>query len=370
MKASSASVGSHRSLVFLVNGDPQSAAAFRARGLTAHLTSEYQISIGYRTGNKRRAILRFLHFLYRTKPNATYVIDMAYSGVLAGLLYKLFWRNRLIIDTGDAIYALARSMGRNTAGACLTWLLEWSALRFADQLIVRGSAHKEMLYRKGLHAEVIHDGIETTLFQPMDVTDLRQRYELMDYLTVGVVGSITWNPRLQMCYGLEIIEALRLLNDLPVKGVVIGDGSGLDWLKARAREYGLTDRVLFFGRIPYSELPRYVNLIDICVSTQTNDVVGRVRTTGKLPIYLATGRYILATRVGEAALVLPDNMLVEYRDCKDREYPKRLAWRVRDILDNRDQLRDAELTRLLAVRHFDYTQLAQRLSTVLASQIA
>ena len=61
---------------------------------------------------------------------------------------------------------------------------------------------------------------------------------------------------------------------------------------------------------------RYVNrleenlgALDVVLSTQSNDVVGQVRTTGKLPLYMANGRFILATDVGEASLVLPDAWL-------------------------------------------------------------
>src|SRR5439155_17871072 len=108
-----------------------------------------------------------------------------------------------------------------------------------------------------------------------------------------------------------------------VKGVVIGDGSGLPILRARCREYGIEDRVLFLGRLPYEELPRYLGLIDVCLSTQTNDLVGQVRTTGKLPLYLAAGRYVLASRVGEAARVLDADMLVDHDGQVDTGYPQR-----------------------------------------------
>src|SRR5262249_19682298 len=157
------------------------------------------------------------------------------------------------------------------------------------------------------------------------VTDLRHTYGLGEMITIGLVGSITWSPNLRMCYGTELLEAICLLRDLPVKGVVIGDGSGLAILKSQARERGIEDRILFLGRIPYNDLPKYLNLIDICLSTQTNDTVGQVRTTGKLPLYLASGRFVLASRVGEAALVLPDSMLVDYENTKDPEYAQRLA---------------------------------------------
>ena len=81
---------------------------------------------------------------------------------------------------------------------------------------------------------------------------------------------------------------------------MIGGGSGVPHLKALCKLYEIEDRILFLDHIPYDELPQYLNLLDICLSTQTNNLVGQVRTTGKLPLYLATRPYILASDVGEA----------------------------------------------------------------------
>ena len=67
--------------------------------------------------------------------------------------------------------------------------------------------------------------------------------------------------------------------------------------------------------------------IDVCLSTQTNDVIGNVRTTGKLPLYLAAGRFVLASRVGEAARVLPPRCWSIPRRL-DPDYPAKLAERV------------------------------------------
>jgi len=354
-------------VVFLVNGDPQSAVGFRARSLAAHLDCQYDIVIAYRTENKEASILEFLRFLHEGKPTITYVFDMAYSGVIAGLWHKFLFRNRLIIDTGDSIYALAQSVGtRGRLGLWMTWLLEWCSLRFADQIVVRGTVHKHRLSSKGVRVEVIQDGVETELFRPMEVDDLRRRCGLDRVTTVGLLGSITWSPKLQMCYGTELLEALYLLRDLPIKGVVIGDGSGLEMLKTRARECGIEDRILFLGRIPYHELPQYLNLIDICLSTQTNDAAGEVRTTGKLPLYLASGRYVLASRVGEAALLLPESMLVDYENTKDAKYAQRLAQKIRTACEDPQVLRTSAVNRSLAVQHFDYALLSRRLSTVLS----
>jgi glycosyltransferase involved in cell wall biosynthesis len=354
-------------VALLVNGDCNSPGAFRARAFAEHLKNRYDLRIEYIAGNKVTSILRFFRFLRRTKPATAYVVDMAYSGVAAGLLYRLLFRRRLIIDTGDSIYALARSMGRNRIGLWLTWLLESCSLRLADRIVVRGTVHKHWLASRAIEVDVVQDGVESDLFRPMDVPDLRRRHGLDGVITVGLVGSLTWNGRLQMCYGSELIEALYLMRDLPLKGVIIGDGSGLERLKARAKECGIEDRVLFLGRIPYRELPAYLNMIDICLSTQTNDAVGQVRTTGKLPLYLACGRYVLASRVGEASLLLPEEMLVDYEGTKDPDYPLKLARKIRSALKNSRWRQDQQTNRVLAARHFDYAVLTRRLAPALES---
>jgi glycosyltransferase involved in cell wall biosynthesis len=161
------------------------------------------------------------------------------------------------------------------------------------------------------------------------------------------------------------VELIRLLRDRPVVGVVIGDGTGLPFLRERCQQYGITDRVRFLGRVPYEDLPRYLNAMDICLSTQSDDLAGRVRTTGKLPLYMACGRYILASRVGEAALVLSNDMLVEHVGPFDPEYPARLARRVEDLLADPSLLRRGLANRVIAETRFDYDSLARRVDALI-----
>lgn len=359
-------------VAFIINGEPGSAMGHRARALAKPLRDRFDIQLAYRTGNKLAAALRFVKFLADAKPQVTYVFDISYSGVLAAWFHRLIFRNRLIIETGDAIYELMRSTGnRGRIGLGLTRWLENFSLRIADSIVVRSRNHQRLLERRGVIADVVQDGVETAEFKLQNVAELRQRLGLEGALTVGLVGSSIWSEKLGMCYGWELIELLRLLPDAPgeggkrVIGVIIGDGSGIPHLKARCREYGIEDRVLFLGRLSQEELPRYLNLIDVCLSTQTNDAVGQVRTSGKLPQYLATGRYVLASEVGEAALVLAPPMLVPYEGVQDWEYPKKLAARVNAILVEPEKLADGARNVAVAKEHFEYATLAARLGDVI-----
>src|SRR5207253_6361940 len=110
-----------------------------------------------------------------------------------------------------------------------------------------------------------------------------------------------------------------------------------------------------------------MKLIDICLSTQTNDIVGQVRTTGKLPLYLASGRYILASNVGEAALVLDNEMLVPYNGVKDESYPLKLAERINQLVERKGSFRPSEKNIALAREQFDYSVLSKRIAAVIES---
>ena len=354
-------------VAFLVNGGYNSPMAYRARSFATHLADSYEICIAYRGSNKFAAIVSFATFLIRKRPAVIYVFDMAFSGVLAAVGYKSFVRTPFIVDTGDSISALARSMGRSPTGVWLTDCLEKLSFLFADRIVVRGSFHLELLRKQNIRAELIRDGVDAVQFAACDATELRRQKQLDGVLTIGVIGSSIWNEKLQMCYGWDLVEAVRLLKNKPVKGILIGGGSGVSRLEALSKEYGIANQMLFPGFIQYEQLPLYLSMIDICLSTQTNDVVGQVRTTGKLPLYLASGRYILASNVGEAALVLDREMLVPYDGVKDKSYPFKLGERINRLLERKGSFRPLESHIALAREQFDYAVLAKRLAAVIES---
>ena len=355
-------------VAFLVNGGPEGAMAERAASFDRRLRDRFDIVTAYRSTRRLGSVLGFLRFLFRTRPHIVYVFDLAYSGTLAGLIYRVLGRGKFVIDTGDAIFELARSAGlRGPTGLAMTWLLERATFALADAVVVRGTFHRKLLAGLGIDATVIPDGVDPSAFASPDATALRARLKLTDVLSVGILGSLVWSERLQIGYGWDLVEAMRLLRHEPVRAVIIGSGSARPILERRVQDYGLGERVVFLDRIPFEEVPAHLAAIDVWLSTQTNDIPGSVRTTGKLPLYMAAGRYILASDVGEASLVLPPEMRVEYRGVVDRDYPRRLAERLRGLAANRSLLDAGAANAAVARRLFDYDVLATRVGEVLAA---
>lgn len=355
-----------RRITFVVNGTPGSAMSVRAESFARELADGFDSSLLHRQPRKVRAVAELVRSLRALRPEAVYVLDIGYSGVVASALHALGSGCPRVVDTGDAIAALARSVGgRGRVGELLTEALEQFGLRTADAVVVRGTFHQRLLARQGIASTVIQDGLYVDAFLPRPAGELRRSLGLEGVLTVGILGSSVWSERLGVAVGWELVELMRLLKGRPVKGVLIGDGSGVPVLRERCRRYGLEDRMVFIDRLPYERLPEYLGVLDVALSTQSNDVVGQVRTTGKLPLYMANGRYVLATDVGEASLVLPEEMRVPYQGVVDPAYPARLAERVEGLLARPERLRVGASLVALAREHFEYPALAGRVRGVL-----
>lgn len=351
-------------LLFFVNGSEASAAGIRAKMFAEKLTSELEIRFNYRPTRKWKGILPFIQSAFRFRPDIIYVMDTAYTGVLAGYIAKKLINCKLITDTGDVAYELAKSSGAYSPQqlALINWI-EQMAIKNSDCLVVRSSYHKDWLEKQGVDKVVfIPDGVDTSAVKPINTNALRKQLGLDNHLVVGMVGTMIWSERHQMCYGWDIVEALGLLKDLPIKALLVGDGDGRSILENRVRQLDIANRVVFTGQIPYEDLPSYLSAMNVCVSTQSNDLVGMVRTTGKLPLYLAHGKYVIATDVGEAKKVLPDvGCLLPYTGVRDDTHPARLAIQLQKLLDQPKSLQITEEAKQVAKDNFDYEMLAQRL---------
>jgi glycosyltransferase involved in cell wall biosynthesis len=353
-------------VLFFVNGSPQSAASVRACSFAERLPADWDIRFQYRSPVKWKSIFSFIRSAIRFRPHVIYVVDVAYTGVLAGYVVKQLTRCKLIIDTGDVAYELAKSTGRYSSKQLflIRWI-EQLAIHSFDYVIVRGSYHKQWLEQQGIHSVAfIPDGVDTSVAKSVDTKIIRQQLGLENSLVVGLVGTMAWSDHHQMCYGWDILEAMKLLADQPIKALLVGDGNGRSILEQRAQEWGIADRVIFTGQIPYTELPDYLSAMDVCISTQSNDLVGQVRTTGKLPLYLAYGKYVIATDVGEASRVLPTvGCLLPYHGIRDDSHPARLAAHLKQLLVNADW-NSSDRARQVAKEQFDYQVLAQRVERI------
>lgn len=353
-------------VAFVVNGGPGSAMGERAAAFAYRLADRFDCRLVFRTDRGASALARMTRDLFAVRPVVCYVLDLAAAGVIAAALPKHLAGIPFVLDTGDAVVELGRVLGRGPVGMFATRAMDAYAVRAASAVVVRGSSHRELLRRRGVQAAFIPDGVRVEQFAPRTPP-----HALPGPLTIGLVGSSVWVESRQTCYGWELVEVVALLRGrIPVRGLLVGDGSGIEVLKRRAAVAGVADLVEFAGRVPYADLPARLRQMDVCLSTQSNDVIGNVRTTGKLPLYLAAGRFVLASRVGEAARVLPSEMLVDFAGETDPGYPRKLADRLLELVAAGTDFTHRPEAVALARRHFEYDVLAGRVGAVLDRVLA
>jgi glycosyltransferase involved in cell wall biosynthesis len=351
-------------VVILVNGPERGALGERARWIAR--AAGPGAAIGYRDGGRAQAIASFVRRVRAGRPRVVYLVDTAIVTVVAGAWARRLGA-RLILDTGDATAALTRATGRLGAiGGLGAPLLERLAYALAATIVVRseelGRHVRSMADRPVV---VVPDGYDPALVEVSGGDRHRRQWGVAeDRIVVGVLGSAHWNARRRWCYGRDVVEAVAAARRRDVVGAVLVRGDGLPRLRALAGARRVTDRVVFAD--PAEPAWPQLAAVDVALSTQTNDVVGRVRTTGKLVQYMAAGRFILASRVGAAAALLPDAMLVDYDGAWDDGYFARLAERVDALPDRRSLAEQGGRLREPAER-FAYPRLVQTLSTVFES---
>lgn len=342
-------------VLVLIHG---AAAAERAEQLFGGDPDVELVTLGGRT-----RLLDAVKAVLRSRPSTVYAIDIGDDtavGVLAARLRGI----PVVVDTGDLVYELERSRGaRSKLGLAVVAIGERAALAASRLVVVRGTEHAKLLPRK---QTIFAPDIPPANAAPVDGAAVRAELGVSGFVA-GLVGSLHRAPRLGTVYGWDLVEALRDAPD--VTALIVGDGSGRAELEQRARGLGVHERCRFVGAVPPEAVAHWIGAMDVAISTQTNDRVGAVRTTGKLPLYLACGCPVVASHVGEAARLLgPLGWTLRYDGVVDAAYPARLAAELERLAADPDEVSRRRGQALeLAEREFDRQHIRARVHAAVES---
>ena len=110
--------------------------------------------------------------------------------------------------------------------------------------------------------------------------------------------------------GLDVL--IRFLIDNPamrknMKFLIAGHGEQSDLLKKMIEDYGLSGIVFLTGFINYTELPKYVNLADVCINPFATNKITDMISPGKIYQYMACEKPVIATRLPGLIDIFPDD---------------------------------------------------------------
>ncbi|HEY3063331.1 MAG TPA: heparinase II/III family protein [Chloroflexota bacterium] len=296
----------------------------------------------------------FLHAaLRRHRPEAIYQRHTAFNVV--GAVLSRWWRVPFILEFNSSEVWKGRHWGGVHLMAIAS-LVEQINLRAADKVIVVSRPLREQLIGQGIAAHrvlVNPNGVDPTRFQPDDDgTAVCTRLGLESAVVVCFSGTFgVWHGIPTLAAALPKVLAARP----DVRCVLLGDGP------LRHLVENLDKRVLLTGLVPHAEVPSYLAAADILVSPHGRQVDGGefFGSPTKLFEYMAAGRAIVASAVGQIGEVLEDDVTAVLVPPED---PEALCAAIVRLVDDAClRARLGAAARATAEAHHTWRQNAERL---------
>lgn len=189
---------------------------------------------------------------------------------------------------------------------------------FADYIDTHFGVKKERIGHLPQYAENIFDcvyGIDSSQ---------KNGYNFVFAGNLGAVQSID-----------TIIEAADLLKDCEhkINWHIVGSGTDFEHLQSIAESKGLRN-VIFHGRKPLEDMPKYYALADAMLITLKNDPIINLTLPGKLQSYMAAGKPVIGAIEGETRKVIEE---AQCGYCSNAESSEQLAENILRFIDSEEK---------------------------------
>lgn len=203
--------------------------------------------------------------------------------------------------------------------------------------------------------ELVPNGVDTKLFRRVK-SDLKAELELEDYFVLGYVGVLREWVDLRPVY-----QAIRNLND--VKLLIVGEEGMLSENKELIRRYRVEDKVIFTGTVPYTKVPLYISVMDVCLIPFKQNAISQNAVPLKLFEYMACEKPVISTNLKGVREAVGDRVLYanteqEYKDCiktlmSSPEFANELGKRGREFV----------------VENYEWSKIAEKLEEIIGGVV-
>jgi len=268
------------------------------------------------------SMARGAYYIFRHAGNCDLIYSRDRFSLLLALLPSKLLKKPIVYEVNGLTSEQRKMHGDHILNRLYVWLLETLdgiAFRSAVRVVCVTDAIRNFYTER--HPEyagkirTVNNGVSTELFRPLpideEVSSLRKRlgFDEGDEI-VAYVGNLS------LWQGIEYLvrsAPMILEKDPAVRFMVVGYGPTYDMCRELAEELGVADKFRFVGQTPYSSLPHYVNLADVCVAPYTRDIPN---CPIKIYEYLACGKPVVCSDIpgidnlrdtGALALIEPCN---------------------------------------------------------------
>lgn len=278
------------------------------------------------------------------------------------LNYNTLITGSIIVDKINTVYDIADDLGAmikespqipnilRPIGEIIGNSLIKRNIEGAKKVIITTETLKESYKIPNDKCEVIPNGVDTSLFK--DYGNMKEELNL-DGFIVGYVGVLREWVDLE-----SVFQALKEL-DKNIKMVVVGKEGMFGENINLAKKYEVSDRVVFTGTVPYSEVPKYISAMDVCLIPFKANTISYNALPLKLFEYMACKKPVISTEIPGVKHVAGDKVL--YASNKD-EYKEKILMLFRDE-DLR--LKMGEEGQKLVEENYNWKNIAKRIERIL-----
>ncbi len=234
---------------------------------------------------------------------------------LLARFYKLFGK-KFVFDHHDLSPEMFQAKYDKKDGLLnkMLLLLEKWTFKTADIIIATNDSYKQVAIDRGGRSDedvvVVRTGPD---LQRLRILPAEQSLKQGRKYMVAYLGEMC--PQDGVDYLLRSIDFF--INEIGRKDVqftLIGGGPAMEDLKKMSEKMGLSDHVMFTGRIPDEELCRYLSTADVCVDPDPYSEWADHSTMNKILEYMTFGKPIVSFDLTEtrhsaqqAAVFVPPN---------------------------------------------------------------
>jgi len=264
--------------------------------------------------------------LYCTKGNARYAMNLyrklkelstrqklslihciyPNSSVLGAVYFKLAMRKRtkILYDIRSPWVEMGIERGVvpgpiSDVYKKLAYLSDYLLASYVDRFIFITQGLKqfyEKIFGKKLRRwRIVPSGVDLMHFSGPPGIEIREMYGIEDEdLLLGYVGGLSRNRGLSFVLrGLQILAK----EDDRYRLIFVGSGDDEAALKKLSKKLSIDNKVVFAGKVPYEDVPKFINALDVGICHLPDTLVFRYSFPMKVLEYLACNIPVLASNV-------------------------------------------------------------------------
>jgi glycosyltransferase involved in cell wall biosynthesis len=235
----------------------------------------------------------------------------------------------------------------------INWLRDY--MRKCQHIIIPSESMRTILVNEfGLmdRFTVIPTGIDITPFKKANGSEIRSQWNWPNDKVIISAGRLAEEKN-----WVTLLNAFAIvLKSQPnVRLVLLGDGPQADALKQLTSELGIADRVTFFGKVPFEEMPNYLKAADLFAFASITETQGLVTLEA-----MAAGLPVVAVDAAGTKDILENDK----QGFLTENDPQDLANRIIELVQNPSLMSKFKSAALRRSRAFDNIRLARKMLKV------